>query len=143
MKILSEILLPRSSDGVIERQYIAEAVGFMERVAGEMAGISGDRERNKSGAFGSRQLDCRAESVNTTSFLMFFQENDLLEWNRVSNPAFRGIVEGIDPHNTAVIIDRETGEEFAVDSWFFDNGTPPVIVPLELWLAGYDPDDGE
>ena len=43
------------------------------------------------------------------------------------------------PHNTAVIIEKISGDEFVVDSWFFDNGTPPVIVPLESWLAGYDP----
>ncbi len=30
-------------------------------------------------------------------------------------------------------------EEYAVDSWFFDNGVEPVIIPLKLWRDGWRP----
>jgi hypothetical protein len=29
---------------------------------------------------------------------------------------------------------------YVVDSWFFDNGRPAVIMPIERWLAGESPD---
>jgi hypothetical protein len=39
-------------------------------------------------------------------------------------------------HWNAVIVDHGNGDEFAVDSWFLDNGQPPIIQPLNDWLSG-------
>ena len=35
-----------------------------------------------------------------------------------------------------------TGNRYAVDSRFFDNGTPATIVPFALWKSGYIPPGG-
>jgi hypothetical protein len=45
------------------------------------------------------------------------------------------------PHTTAVIRDIENRQDYVVDSWFFDNGERPVIMPLEEWKSGWSPDD--
>ena len=46
----------------------------------------------------------------------------------------RGLfVDGRYPHATAVIKDKETGEIFAVDSWFEPGGGPPDIMLLSEW----------
>lgn len=34
----------------------------------------------------------------------------------------------------------QTSRRFVVDSWFFDNGMPAVVLPLEDWLSGGGPD---
>jgi hypothetical protein len=43
------------------------------------------------------------------------------------------------PHTTAVIQETATGQRFAVDSWFFDNGQVPAIVDLHEWQSGWEP----
>jgi hypothetical protein len=48
------------------------------------------------------------------------------------------IIRGI-PHATAVITDTTTGDPWAVDSWYLDNGLPPYIVPYDLWKRGWSP----
>jgi hypothetical protein len=45
------------------------------------------------------------------------------------------------PHTTAVIEETASGDRYAVDSWFLDNGQPPYIARLEVWKAGGAPDD--
>ncbi len=32
-----------------------------------------------------------------------------------------------------------SGQSYAVDSWFHDNGVPAEIVPLPDWLSGWMP----
>jgi len=39
-----------------------------------------------------------------------------------------------DVHWTAVIEDASDYQQYVVDSWFFENGKPPVIQTLEDWL---------
>jgi hypothetical protein len=43
------------------------------------------------------------------------------------------------PHATAVIVDTGSGETWAVDAWFLDNGRPPYIVPYDFWQKGWSP----
>jgi hypothetical protein len=63
----------------------------------------------------------------------------LLRWHRVAYPARRGLW---NLHNTAVVEQMENGELFAVDSWFRANGEDAVIVPMDKWLGGYEPERG-
>jgi hypothetical protein len=45
------------------------------------------------------------------------------------------------PHSTAVIHEQISGNRYAVDSWFYDNGEPATIVPFDVWKSGYIPED--
>ena len=65
--------------------------------------------------------------------LRILVKTGLLRWHRVEDRVTRGFFLFGWPHTTAVVSDQTTGRKWAVDSWFFANGVPPVIVPLEQW----------
>ena len=64
-----------------------------------------------------------------------------MRWHTVEDRATRGWFFRGWPHTTAVIRDKRSGQLYAVDSWFLDNGKPPFILPLEKWKDGWDPED--
>ena len=86
------------------------------------------------------QLDCIDETSNTTTVLELLDRAGLLVWHEVRGPMSRFFVYDGWPHTTAVIVETATGEAYAVDSWFHDNGQPAEVVPLEQWVAGWGPE---
>ena len=138
---LNEQFAGGSSSAAREREQIRSAIGLFEEIVGPIAGTSGDKPRNATGPWGDRQLDCIAETVNTTTYLLLFREQGWLQWHDVALPRHRGFFTGHWPHNAAVIREKQSGEEYVIDSFFYKNGVPPVIVPARSWQAGYDPDD--
>jgi hypothetical protein len=36
-----------------------------------------------------------------------------------------------------MVHDKTSGERYAVDSWFYDNGSPATMVPFDVWKDGY------
>jgi hypothetical protein len=115
-----------------ERQRIGKAIALMESLVGRRTGTSADKGRNQAtGEPG--QLDCIAESTNTLTYLRIFESNRWMKWHRVK-PRVRRNPFIFDIHWTAVIEEQESGKEYAVDSWFFDNGIPPHIQLLEDWI---------
>lgn len=40
-------------------------------------------------------------------------------------------------HYSAVIEEIATQKQYVVDSWFLDNGKPPIVLPLSLWKRGW------
>ena len=130
-----------ANSAVQEREQIKSAIALFEEITGPMAKTDNDQARNTSGRWGDRQLDCIAETVNTTTYLLLLRQNGWLKWHDVGLPRHRGLFSLMAPHNTAVIREKQTGREFVVDSWFHKNGSAPEIVPLEQWLSGYDPDN--
>jgi hypothetical protein len=131
---------PPPATAAEEREAIRRAVATLETVVGDLAGTANDRGGN---AFGSGlpgfQLDCVDESVNTTTYLELLAHAGLLRWHSVEERANRAWLQGSWPHWTAVIREEATGTEWAVDSWFFDNGRPPAIVTLDAWYHGWRP----
>lgn len=121
-----------------ERRRIGLAIGIMEILVGPQAGTKRDVGRNVFGRKSIEQLDCVDEAVNTTTYLRLMEARGLLRYHRVGTPANR-IIELLNAHNAAVIIDIASGRSYAVDSWFYDNGSPAVVLPLETWRAGWDP----
>lgn len=122
-------------DPTTERRAIRRAIARFETYVGAVTGTSHDLAENRSGAGLPGQLDCIAESLNTTTYLRLLAEHGLLRWHVVAPRARRNLWLVL-THWTAVIRERATGRQFAVDSWFLDNGQPPYIQPLELWLRG-------
>lgn len=123
-----------------ERAQIAQAIAKFETAAGVLAGTSGDLAENAvRGMDLSGQMDCIDESTNTTTYLRILEQAGLLRWHRVEDRVTRGWFLFGWPHTTAVVSDRKDGRRWAVDSWFFANGQPPAIVPLEVWQGGWRP----
>jgi hypothetical protein len=120
-----------------ERQRIGEAIAWIETWVGSNTGTSADRAGNAA-AGEPGQLDCIAESLNTTAYLQLLAQQGWLRWHQVGERVKRSPLI-FDVHWTAVIVENASGQAFAVDSWFFDNGRPPYIQPLEDWKRKRDP----
>jgi len=120
-------------DAHAERAAIARTIARFEQIVGALTGTSDDRGENATGNAWWTQLDCIDESVNTTTYLKLLAGAGLLRWHAVEATQSRGWFLFGWPHSTAVIRERAGGALWAVDSWFFDNGEPPVIVPITVW----------
>lgn len=127
------LFLPPPLDAVQERERIAQAIALMEAMVGPLTGTEQDKGRNFQGVGIEGQMDCIDESTNTTTYLTMLLKDGLLKWHSVEDRATRGFFIFGWPHTTAVIRDTVTGQLYAVDSWFLDNGQPPYIQKLEDW----------
>ncbi|MBU1248040.1 MAG: hypothetical protein KKB70_05025 [Proteobacteria bacterium] len=137
LEAVDQCFQPLDPGAELERQQMAEAVARLETLVGHRVGTYGDLGRNRRDKARSGQLDCIAETANTTAYLLLLKQRGLIRHHEVIPPEHRG-GSVFTAHNTAVIRDA-TGDEFAVDSWFHDNGVPPEVVPLELWRQGFQP----
>lgn len=131
----------KAKNAAQERGRVAQTIGAFERVVGPLTKTDKDR----AGTFletGKGQLDCVDESTNTTIYMMLLKEKGLLRFHEIDQPQVRWpIVSGRGwMHQTAVITEKETGKQYAIDSWFEDNGAPAWVVPLETWRNGWHPD---
>ena len=123
-----------------ERGQIAQAIGKFEEFVGVLTGTSGDLGENAiSGLDLSGQMDCIDESTNSTTYLRILAKAGFLRWHRVEDRVTRGWFLFGWPHTTAVVSERESGKRWAIDSWFFANGHPPAVAPLEVWQRGWRP----
>jgi len=128
-----------------ERQAVRSAIAEMESIAGARTGYDGDRGRTFSGMLRAGQLDCYSEAINTSNFLAILVNAGLIHHHTLAGPVLRGLSAHTSlnfTHATATIRDNETGERLVVDSWFHDNGEPPEILPVTLWLQDWNPEDG-
>jgi hypothetical protein len=132
---------PAPGTAAEERERIRIALAAMEQIIGAKNNTAGDAPRNRRHLGTGPQLDCIAEAANSTVALLLLDREDLLRFHRVGYPQHRGFLRLRFPHNTASIYEKENDAHYAVDSWFFKNGDPPVCVPVDEWKAGYDPED--
>jgi len=143
---------------------VAQAVGRLLRWAGEQSPIGADRGGNfaDDGVYG--KMDCIDHSTTTTRLLRLIEAKGMLRFHHVLDPALRHRFFVFD-HYSALIeekakaasdcgCDGETADEaatkndeaprrFVVDTWFFDNGHPAVVMPLARWQAGESPNENE
>jgi hypothetical protein len=124
-----------------ERDQIALAIGVFESIVGSKT----NTETDLAGTFGNSdypgQLDCNDEAINSTTYMRLMRQNGLLKFHDIEDMRTRNFFFTGWPHSTAVIHETASGEKFAVDSWFYDNGFPATIVPFAVWKSGYIPED--
>jgi len=130
-KILGPFAAP-AANARQERKQISESIAIFEKVVGVHAGTSQDLAENK-GSDEIGQLDCIAESINTTQYLNRLEKLGKLRWHSVAERKRRSAFI-FDEHWSAVIKDKTTDTYYVVDSWFYENGAPPVIQELGEWL---------
>lgn len=132
---------PEPQDAEDERSRIASAIGLLEQIIGDKVGTYNDF----AGTFGAfstpGQMDCNDEASNSTTYIKLMMQAGLIKHHELRDTKVRNFFLNGWPHTTAAIEDKSTGALYAVDSWFFDNGVPAVIVPLELWKTGWKPRD--
>ena len=128
-------------DAASERQQIALAIGHVERIVGAKAGTQNDRPGAAilPTCSTSDQQDCIDEAYNTSVYLHFMEQDGLLKWHKVGLPAHRGMIIDRWFHNTATVIETDTGVSYVIDSWFGANGEPADVTTLEAWNDGWEP----
>ena len=136
------IFTPPAADAVAERKQISLAVGRLEILAGRQAGTLDDAPGMGVHWEEDGQLDCVDETVNTTQDLRMFAADGLLRFHHAGAPGHRFVLSAWGPSNTATVIENATGKVYAIDSYFLANGEPASVVPLDLWIAGWVPEDG-
>ncbi len=120
-------------DAAREREAIAEAVGLFETFAGQQTPTWADMGGNAADEDAPGRMDCVDESANTTAYLRLLERRGWLHFHRVLAPVSR-IHWVLYTHWSARIAEIGTGREYAVDSWFHDNGEAAVIFEMEDWM---------
>lgn len=129
------------ANAVLERKQIADAIGLFEEIVGLKTGTSTDLAGTFDNSSMSGQLDCNDEAINSTTYMHLMRRYGLIKLHEVEDLRTRNFFFTGWPHTTAVIHEIATAKRYAVDSWFYDNGIPATIVPLEVWKSGYIPAD--
>lgn len=150
-------MLAQAEDAEQERDAIARAVGQMLSWAGEQTPISADRGGNYADSGVNGRMDCIDHSTTGTTLLRLLERQGWLRYHRVLDIVQRKrfvlfdhfaaqigeVVAGSGyaaPGGDGAASDQGIRARYAVDSWFYDNGHPAVVMPLERWLAGESPD---
>ncbi len=136
---IEALFTPLASTAEQERKQIKSAIALLEIMTGQQAGTNNDLAKNNLSLGIHGQLDCIDEATNTTVYLRLLSNGGLLKRHLQASRTSRGGL--ISPHNTATIIDRDLNTHYAVDSWFYANGEPPVILPLSIWKSGWKPEN--
>lgn len=135
-KALTQILASGKATATAERAAIQKAVIWFDRRVGPMIGTTGRVARAdiRTGA-DAKNFDCWDSTRNVSSFLLVLQEWGLLKHHTVGNPRYRGNILAMQlPHNTAVIVEKESRIEWSVDMWTTRYLQPPDVMLLETWL---------
>ena len=128
---------PPAKSARAERKKMAASIAVFEEVVGNINGTSEDIW----GTFqktGHKQQDCVDESTNTSLYLLALKERGHIKFHSIDVPQSR-VPFMKWPHQTATITEIKTGDRYAIDSWFHNNGHKPEIIPFETWKKGWKP----
>lgn len=129
---LSSLFEPPPATPDAEREALARAIAALERIAGTQTPTHQDRGRYKAAFLQEGQQDCVDESTNTTTYLHLLAQRGLLRHHEILEPQWRTKYI-VATHRTAAVREKESGDGYAIDSWWEDNGGPPLIKPLPVW----------
>ena len=132
-KQISKIFKASAKDAKAERIQVGKAIMLMEDYAGQLAKTTNDLPKAPFRRQSFQELDCVDETINTTKYLKFLADDNLLKFHTVGSPKFRGLNHGKYPHNTATIVEIETGEPYVVDSYVYGHAINPDIRGLNSW----------
>ena len=119
-----------------ERVRIAKAIGLMEKYSGALIGTHNDLPKAPIFKTSNYELDCIDETVNTSKYLKFMDDDNLFKYHMLGRPAYRGIgVSLMYPHNTATIVEKKSKQTYVVDSYIYANGVQPDIRKVGDWLS--------
>ena len=135
MARLSEIMQEGQDSPAAERKALKSAIAWIETRVGPETGTAHDRASlDFAGAGDPGQMDCVDEATNTTSYLTVLAAHGLLRHHAVLSPmAKSALFLGRWTHYFAVIRETSSSQKWAVDSFMYANGKPPIIMEAEKW----------
>ena len=135
---LLDQLFEEVDNAAVERGSVRLAIGLMYRAAGKQTPIRNDRGGNFADDGVDGRMDCIDHSRTTTAYLKLIEARGLLNYHRVLAPIRRAPLL-VNDHWSARIQENESGEQYAIDSWFLDSGEPAALFPIRDWLKGAEP----
>ncbi|POZ62293.1 hypothetical protein [Chromobacterium alticapitis] len=130
--------LARADSPQSERAAVADAVQTLYFLAAQDSPIWQDRGGNSHDGPAEGRMDCVDHSSNVTTFLRYLDRQGWLKYHHAAPSEWRA-PHILDLHYTGVLHDVAAKQDWAVDTWFKDFGEPPVVVPLSVWMTGYEP----
>jgi len=130
-----------------ERRQIRKAAGWFEVIMGHHTPIYLDQPKDNypdrfksaseqragtsrdTGTIG--QLDCVDDSLNMTTYLTLMDKAGLFKFHKAVERAYRR--SAVDQHFAGQIEEIDTGQRWAVDSWFYGYGNLPVVEATKEW----------
>ncbi len=123
-----------------ERALIAQAIAHIELSVDRVTRLHPDEAGSTALDIDESQMDSVDEARNTSLYLQFLQDDNLLHFHERIDPLHRArVLKIVLPHNSAAIKDIETGQVYAVDSYFTDSGDTVSIVPVQEWVKNWRP----
>jgi hypothetical protein len=134
---LAAIMNAGRANAAAERAAVQKAVIWFDR---RMGPILGTDKRVAKADFRFRDdahnFDCWDTTRNTTSLLLVMQQWGLFKFHSVGDPKYRGNALVLQtPHNTAVLVERATREEWVVDLWTRGYLQPPDVMTVAKWVT--------
>lgn len=150
-------LLDGAENAARERSRLAVAVGVLYAWAGRQSPISNDRGGDYADEGVVGRMDCIDHAQSTTRLLRMIEIRGWLRFHKVLEPVRRNLylvtqhfsaaveelaatTRGTTPVALAAPAADGRSAQFVIDSWFYDNGWPAVVLPLEDWKNGAGPD---
>lgn len=137
---ITALFQPEAETAEQERHKIAQAIALLETQQGQKLGTANDLAKNDFSFSGDNQLDCIAETSNTSVYLLLLADMQLLKFHQPTGRAHRGPITLNMPHNSATIKELSSGNAYVVDSWYTANGELPWVTSVEHWLTGAAPE---
>ena len=135
-KALTQIMAAGRANATAEREALRKAVVWFDKRMGPVLGTDKRIAKADFRYFDDKHnYDCWDTTRNTTSLLLVMDQWGLLRHHTVSGPRYRGNTLVLQtPHNTAVLRDRKTGENWALDMWPRAYAQLPDVMTVEKWV---------
>lgn len=129
-----------------ERALLAEYIAQVEQFIGRQTHTQYDRGGTfpvflNPGEQYSNQMDCIDESTNTLSYLRLLESQEMITHHDVTGLVTRGGLLAGYPHTAVLLTEKQSNKKYVIDSWFYDNARPAVVLPLKVWKQGWKPSD--
>jgi hypothetical protein len=133
---LSKIMATGRANAAAERAAVQKAVIWLDRHMGPILGTDKRVEKADFRANDDKHnYDCWDTTRNTTSLMLVMQAWNLFKFHDVGDPHYRGFQLMQTPHNTAVLVERATKVEWAVDLWPRGYLQPPDVMTVAQWVT--------
>ncbi len=125
-------LFAEAGDAAGERHRIGKAIALLESAMGARNGTWRDHPANeRESETEAGQMDCIAESINTQTYLDRLFLAGLVRHHQPGGFIHRYTV--VLQHVAVQIVETESQDRYAVDSWVGANGDEPDILPYGDW----------
>lgn len=118
-----------------ERRALAEALRRLEVIVGAKTGYDTDAAYSAL-QLNNQSLDCVDEMVNAAVYLALLDDAGHLRFHQQGRRVTIGLMtRRFWTHTVSTIIQRDTGQEFIIDTWAVNVGDLPYIMDRADWAS--------